>query len=219
MCVWTIIPVKPLNRAKSRLSGVLSQEQRTAFAEAMLRQVLATVTDVPQVVGTLVISRDSRVLAIARDYGAKTVQESGSPELNPALMRATEVVRTWGCTAVLVLPADLPFISRQDVVNMIEMDKDGPAVVLAPDRERDGTNALLIRPAGLIDYAYGPGSFARHVNLARDAGALVKEYTSDGMLLDIDLPEHLEEYNRIVEDGEYRLLSVLMPDGGSFNHG
>ena len=44
MSLWAIIPVKPLQHAKSRLSPVLSPEQRFDLAQAMLRHVL-TVTD------------------------------------------------------------------------------------------------------------------------------------------------------------------------------
>ncbi len=213
MCVWTIIPVKPLNRSKSRLAGVLSEEQRPCFAEAMLRQMLEVVTDVPQVVGTLVISRDTKVLSIAREYGAKTVQESGSPDLNPALLRATEVVRAWGCDGVLVLPADLPFISSEDVINIVEQGRHEPVVVIAPDRERDGTNALFMRPPGSISYAYGPGSFMRHVIQARTLGIEVKEYESERVLLDIDSPDDLDEYNLIVGNGDFKSLFVFTPNG------
>ncbi|MEP7293965.1 MAG: hypothetical protein ABI835_19415, partial [Chloroflexota bacterium] len=90
MSIWAIIPVKPLSRGKSRLSDVLSPEERQQLSERLFRHVLTAVNDTPQVAGTLVISRDPRALAIARDMSAHTVQESGAPELNNALMRATQ---------------------------------------------------------------------------------------------------------------------------------
>ncbi len=197
MSVWTIIPVKPLNRAKSRLAQVLSPDERQQLAEIMLRHVLDVVRSVPQVLGTLVISRDGRALAIAREYGARTVQESGTPQLNGALLRATQVVNRWKGGAVLILPADLPLIAAQDVACMIEMGQNDRTVVLATDQHQDGTNALFVRPPGLMDYAYGPGSFQRHVELARTAGAEVKIYESSRLLLDIDVPEDLQTYNEL----------------------
>src|SRR5690606_36964630 len=157
MSTWVIIPVKPLNRAKSRLATVLTPEQRQQFAESMFRHVLDTVRQVPQVIGTLVISRDSKALSIARDYDAKTVQETGTPELNSALTRATQVVATWGVGSVLVLPADLPLVKAEDIVNILMMGRGMPSVVLATDQNQDGTNALFMRPPGVIPYAYGPG--------------------------------------------------------------
>jgi 2-phospho-L-lactate/phosphoenolpyruvate guanylyltransferase len=211
MSTWVIIPVKPLRLAKSRLADVLTPEGRQEMAEAMLRHVLTTVTSVPEVTGVLVISRDTQALALARDYGAKTIQESGTPELNTALMRASSVVASWRTEAILVLPADLPLIAAQDVAEIIRMGQQPhPTVVLATDRNKDGTNALLIRPPGLIDYAYGEGSFQRHAVLARDAGAEVMIYESDRLLQDIDLPEDINNYQRMVERGLYDDIFQLM---------
>ena len=204
MTTWVIIPVKPLRLAKSRLAAVLAPEDRQQLAEAMLRHVLGVVQQVPQITGTLVISRDNHALALAREYGAKTIQESGAPELNAALMRATTIVASWRTDAVLVLPADLPLIASEDVTRIVEMGrKPHPCVVIATDRNKDGTNALYVQPPGLIDYAYGEGSFQRHAVLARDAGAEVEVYQSDRLLQDIDLPEDIENYYRMVERGTY----------------
>lgn len=197
MTIWAIIPVKPLSRAKSRLESVLSPEERQQLAETMFRRVLAAVKDTPQVAGTLVISRDPRALALARDMGAHTVQESGAPELNNALMRATQVVAGWRGGAVLILPADLPLITPEDLSGMIEIGQDLQSVVIATDQNEDGTNAMLVRPPGLIAYAYGPGSFQRHMELAREAGAKVKRYHSERLALDIDVPADLEAYYRL----------------------
>ncbi len=198
MSVWAIIPVKPLNRAKSRLSQVLSPSERQQLAEVMLRHVLSVVRSVPQVMGTLVISRDGKALSIAREYGARTVQESGSPQLNEALLRATQVVARWKSGAVLILPADLPLIAAEDVNCLVELGQTDRTVVIATDQHQDGTNALFIRPPGLIGYAYGAGSYQRHVDMARRVGAEVKLYESQRLMLDIDVPEDLAVYNDLM---------------------
>lgn len=204
MTIWAIIPVKPLRLAKSRLADVLKPEDRQRFAEAMLRHVLGVLQNVPQVTGTLVISRDNQALAVAREYGARTVQESGAPELNAALMRATSIIASWRSDAVLVLPADLPLITPQDVIGIINMAGfDERSVVIATDRNKDGTNALFIRPPGLIEYAYGEGSYQRHAVSARDAGAVVNIYESERLLQDIDLPEDFDNYHRMIQRGQY----------------
>jgi 2-phospho-L-lactate guanylyltransferase len=212
MSIWAIIPVKPLNRAKSRLSSVLSPEQRQELAESMFRHVLQVVKQVPQIMGTLVVSRDGRALAIAREYGARTVMESGTPELNTALMRATQVVARWRGNGVFVLPADLPVISEADLSGMLELARHNPSVVIATDDDEDGTNAMLIRPPGLIRYAYGGGSFQRHIELAQKAGAAVEVYHSKGLALDIDMPADLEAYERLVRYNGHAAQKRLVPD-------
>ncbi len=194
--IWAIIPVKPLANAKSRLAPALTPTERQQLAELMFRHVLEIATSVPQLAGTLVISRDNKALAIAREYGAKTVQESGAPEMNAALMRATSLIARWRGSGVLILPADLPLISVDDVVSMVEMGDELYTMVIATDQDRDGTNAMLVRPPGLIEYGYGPGSFDRHIERGKAAGAHVQIYESERLQLDIDLPEDLDVYAR-----------------------
>lgn len=208
MSTWVIIPVKPLKRAKSRLAPVLTPEQRQQLAESMFRHVLDVVRGVPQVIGTLVISRDSKALSIARDYNAKTVQETGTPELNSALTRATQVVASWGVDSVLVLPADLPLVTGEDIVNIITMGQGMRSVVIATDQNKDGTNALFMRPPGLIPYAFGPGSYQRHRMLARDAGLSTRIYHSDQLALDIDINDDLDTYKRLVKQVDHHQLFV-----------
>jgi 2-phospho-L-lactate guanylyltransferase len=204
MSVWVAIPVKPLRLAKSRLAEALTPDERYAFAEAMLRHVLSVVQSAPQVTGTVVISRDNLALSLAREYGAKTIQESGTPELNAALMRATTVIASWRSDAVLVLPADLPLIAQEDVNQIIEKGQQPNTIVIATDYHQNGTNALFIRPPGLIDYAYGEGSYRRHIDMAQTVGADVKHYESERLLQDIDLPEDIENYRRMVQSGNYK---------------
>ncbi len=214
MSIWAIIPVKPLNRAKSRLAGVLSAEQRSQFAEVMLRRILNVVDGAPEITGTLIISRDTKALAIAREMGAKTIQESSASDLNPALNRATEIVRIWGAAGVLILPADLPFIAQDDITSVVDMGMADPdsTLVIATDSEYDGTNALFVRPPGLITYSYGYGSYERHIKAASQTGAIIKHYQSENLRLDIDVPDDLQRYNERVENDEYDMLPPFLPN-------
>lgn len=194
MNVWAIVPVKPLNRAKSRLAGVLAPEVREQLATAMLTRTVSLLAESPDISGTLVISRDSRALVIARRYGAKTVQESGNPELNPSLERASQVIASWNAGAALVLPADLPLLALADLKELVNLGRYNQSAVIVPDRLGDGTNGLLLRPPGLISFSFGPHSFARHLASARAANATVHVYRSERLTLDLDVPEDLLIY-------------------------
>ena len=196
MTLWAIVPVKPLRRGKSRLAGTLSEDQRTELNRSLLQNTLKTFSDLKEVEEVLVISRDPQALAIARQYGARTVREDGQPELNTALRRATVIAQVYATRGVLILPADLPLITRDDVLTLIERAGDPPAVVIAPDRHGTGTNALLISPAGLIEYDFGDDSFHRHCQRAREAGARLEIVNLPTLGLDLDLPEDLELVRR-----------------------
>jgi 2-phospho-L-lactate guanylyltransferase len=192
MTLWAIIPVKPLRRGKSRLSGVLSLEARTALNHYLLSNTLEILASVPEIEYTLVVSRDPEALTIAREYGARTVQEQGSPKLNIALTRATMVALSHSVQGVLIVPADLPLLTGDDIHEVIKRAVDPPVVVITPDRHHQGTNALLISPPGLIQYEYGAGSFLRHCSQAEKAGARLEICERGSVALDIDYPEDLE---------------------------
>jgi 2-phospho-L-lactate guanylyltransferase len=70
-----------------------------------------------------------------------------------------------------------------------------PAVVIAPDRHQTGTNALFVRPPGLIDYAFGRDSFQLHRAWAERAGARVRVLKSTAIELDLDVPEDWTLYH------------------------
>jgi 2-phospho-L-lactate guanylyltransferase len=192
MTIWAIVPVKPLQRAKSRLAKVLNRDERADLSRQLLEHTLKILADVSQVERTLVISRDSEALAIARGHGARTLAEWGNPQLDKALVRASLVARGYGVSAVLVLPADLPLLSTQDVEKLISVSGNPPEVILAPDRRGTGTNAILSSPPGLIDYDFGPDSFQQHIEKAKTAGARVEICNLPSLELDLDLPDDLE---------------------------
>ncbi len=192
MTLWAIVPVKPLRRGKSRLAGALSEDERTELNRNLLQNTLKTLSDIRELEEVLVISRDPAALTIARNYGARTVREDGQPELNTALKRATVVAQVYATRGVLVLPADLPLISREDVETLIERASNPPVVVIAPDRHEKGTNALLISPSGLIEYDFGINSVQRHCERVKKAGARLEIVNLPSLGLDLDLPEDLE---------------------------
>ena len=192
MTLWAIVPVKPLRRGKSRLAGILSEDERADLSRTLLQHTLETLNTLKEVEEVLVISRDPQVLTIARNYGARTVREDGQPDLNTALKRATIIAQVYATRGVLVLPADLPLISREDALVLVERASDPPVVVIAPDRHQKGTNALLISPAGLIEYQFGENSFQRHCNLVKEAGVRLEIVNLPSLGLDLDLPEDLE---------------------------
>jgi 2-phospho-L-lactate guanylyltransferase len=192
MTLWAIVPVKPLRRGKSRLSGALSEDERAELNQALLEHTLTTLAELKEVEQILVVSRDPHALKIAHNHGARTVREDGQPQLNTALTRASVIAQVYATRGVLVLPADLPLISREDIRALIDRAKKPPVIVIAPDRHGRGTNALLMSPAGLIDYDFGENSFARHCERAKKAGARLEIVDLPSLGLDLDMPEDLE---------------------------
>lgn len=192
MTLWAIVPVKPLQRGKSRLSSILSVTERTTLNQSMLVNTLKTLKSISEIDTVLVVSRDPAALAIARDFDAKTVLEDGSPELNTALRRAAMVAKAYYANQILVMPADLPLVKAEHIEDFLALSNEAPEMIIAPDRRKDGTNALFINPADLTDFFYGPGSFNKHLEAARSKKAAIQIVENEALGLDLDLPEDLQ---------------------------
>lgn len=192
MTIWAIVPVKPFNLGKSRLAGTINEDERINLNTRLLKHTLITLSEIPEIGQVLVVSRDSNVLSISRELGAKTILENGSPQLNEALSRATVFAQLHAIYGVLILPADLPLLAKNDIHSLIDKAADPPVVVISPDRREEGTNALLIAPAGLIEYDFGPDSFDRHCQRAKKAGARLEIVNLPSLAFDLDVPEDLQ---------------------------
>ena len=183
-----VVPVRSLEGAKSRLGAVLDAEERRDLVERLLRRTVAAALATPGVADVVVVSPDPEVLAVASAAGARPLTQR-SRGLNPALQEARAAI---DADRLLVLPADLPAVTAGDLAAVLAAgDAAGtPSVVLAPDRHGRGTNALLLAPPDVIDFAFGGDSRAAHAWRASSAEAGYVEVP--GVLaLDLDTPDDL----------------------------
>jgi 2-phospho-L-lactate guanylyltransferase len=192
MSLWAIVPVKPLRRGKSRLAGVLTEEQRIELNRRMLMQTVDILKEVSGIEHILVVSRDPEALAVARERGARTLLENGNPDLNVALTRASVVAIAYGVHGIIILPADLPLLDPDEIQKMVDLGNESPTVVIAPDRLKEGTNVMLLSPPDAIRFDYGSGSFHRHCNQAHEMGVNLVVCETDSLALDVDWPDDLD---------------------------
>jgi 2-phospho-L-lactate/phosphoenolpyruvate guanylyltransferase len=203
--VAALVPVRGLERAKSRLGEALDAEERQVLTERLLRRTLEAAVGARDVALVAVVSPDRAALEIAAAGGAATIEDGGT-ELNAALRLGRDWALGAGATALVVLPADLPAIDAGAVTAIVArarraIDPDGPSgsgrvgdrrplVALVPDRAGTGTNVLLLSPPDAIEFSFGPGSRAAHATAATAAGARYLELGGP-LRLDLDLPDDL----------------------------
>ncbi len=198
MSLWVIVPVKPLRRSKSKLTNVLSEDERAVLNLNMYENTLKALKDISIPHQVLVVSKDSSVLSLARSYKTKTLQEDGEGGLNLALKKSIQVIKAYSAQSVLILPADLPFITKEDIEGVMNYVEDKPFVLISPDRKMNGTNLLFMSPPDLIDFSFGPGSFERHVRQAQSQNVHIEVRKFDGVELDIDSPEDFELFQKLM---------------------
>jgi 2-phospho-L-lactate guanylyltransferase len=168
-----VIPLKGLDHAKSRLSGVLSGEGRAELALSLLARVVEACQEAGLEV--CVVSPDAGARAAAERLGAHTIDDGGS-DLSGAVRLGLE--RHAGAEAVIAIAADLPYVTAEDVRELLALAHP-VAVAAAPDGT---TNAVAARPPSALVPSYGAGSAARHGGLIVRRPRLEK---------DIDTPDDL----------------------------
>ncbi len=90
------------------------------------------------------------------------------------------------------------FDRTTDIEQIVYLGRYLMTVVVTPDRHEDDSNALLVRPVGLIPFSFGADSSRLHCVLAEKAGATVHIYRSERIALDIDTPKDLADYQQRV---------------------
>lgn len=189
MSLCVIIPVKPLRRGKSRLSSILSSEQRESLNRYLLQSTLDCLNEIESIDHKIVISYDPTALALSRKYGANTVLENRNTNINRALRKATIAAKAYGATKLLILPADLPLITAKDVKDFLLLEESPPEIIIAPDRKMYGTNALFVNPIDTIKYNFGEWSFRKHIEQAERKKIQVRILNNSHLAFDLDLPE------------------------------
>jgi 2-phospho-L-lactate guanylyltransferase len=189
--VAAVIPVASLERAKSRLGENLDPEERRDLVLGLLGRVLGAARDSPGIWRTYVVSPDEDVAQIAVEAGAIPVRQANYG-LNHGLEEARAAALADGADALLVLPGDLPQVSPAAIADVLGvLDRTAPPVVaIVPDRHGRGTNALLLAPPGVIEFAFGGDSRAAHRQAAEAVCTDVIELGGP-LALDVDTPEDL----------------------------
>jgi 2-phospho-L-lactate guanylyltransferase len=174
---------------KTRLAGVLTPEERRAFADAMLRDVLAAIRATgrePTVLSTTTLDVDARVAVDARSLtsavndllrGGRTDGEGDRKSGHDDRGEPTAVVM-----------ADLALATPDALERLFSADGD---VALVPGRG-GGTNALVSRhPDFRVDY-HGV-SYRDHRENALAVGASVAAVDSHRLATDVDVRSDLVE--------------------------
>ncbi|GIU90589.1 MAG: hypothetical protein KatS3mg010_1688 [Acidimicrobiia bacterium] len=180
--VGIVVPVRSFRHGKGRLARVLDDDARVALARDMANAVIGAARGRP----TVVVSSDPEVAAWCAAHGIDRIDDPGS--LDASADAGRRWARARGLPRVAIVHADLPFASTLDA---LAVDDERVAVVV-PDHREDGTPALSVPSDAPFRFAYGPGSFARHVTEAERCGLVVSVVRDAALAFDVDVPEDLE---------------------------
>ena len=164
-----VVPMKA-TKGKSRLAGVLDAAGREALTQQMLQHVLGTL----------------------REAGLGDVAvASAEDELNADVTAAARRAEAAGASELLLVMADLPYLSADDIAAMIQAGRLSDVVIA--EAKDGGTNALLLRPPTVLQFAFTTGrpSAQFHADHARSVGIEPQFVRRPGLARDIDTPDDL----------------------------
>jgi 2-phospho-L-lactate guanylyltransferase len=177
-----LVPVKGFAVAKARLAPALGAEDRRALARELADVVLAAAAPLP----VLVVCDDDEVATWATGSGARVLRVAPRG-LDAAVTEGVEALAAEGVARVVVAHADLP-----RAAGLAELaGTPGDPVTLVPDRAEDGTNVAVVPAAAGFRFAYGPGSFQRHVAEAARLGLGPRVVRRAALAWDVDVPADL----------------------------
>jgi 2-phospho-L-lactate guanylyltransferase len=180
--VLVALPLKPFSAAKGRLDGILGPSARASLSRAVAERVAAACAGAG--VNAAVVTADDGVAEWAGRLGLEVIAEPPGRGLDGAAGAAAAEAERRGL-AWCIVHADLPLLTSTHLATVTGMVRDGVAV-LAPSRN-GGTN--LFAATSPVVFAYGPGSFSRHLAAARHLERRV--VVTVGTALDLDTTEDL----------------------------
>jgi len=169
-----VVPFKVAN-AKSRLSSLLTADERSKLALLMLQDITATLREA----GLEVVLLTTQPF----EYDAKV--RVSEKDLNDALNDFLKAEYE----PVMIVMADVPLMTAGNVREMLGCQSD---VVISPGRG-GGTNVQFIRLPQRYHVDYYGASFLDHMRIAEDAGLKAEFFDSFNMSSDIDEVSDLTE--------------------------
>lgn len=189
-----LLPLKDLVQAKTRLAGLLRPSERRALAQAMAEDVLAVLAAHPGIERITLVSDDPGAELLARKYAAGCWPEHtlGCRGLNALMQGASARLLAGSDEPLIVLHADLPLLSGDDISAVLLAQRELRGLVIGPDRQGSGTNLLAFDATSIPRFGFGVDSCARHVASADAAGIPVDTLHRTGIAVDVDNPADLE---------------------------
>lgn len=183
MTTVAIVPYRSRPESKSRLSERVDRDERERLSLALLVRVVTVLKGVPSIDQTRVVS--------PHPIGGMEVLSDTGAGLNPAVQVGATWASDLGADILLVVSADLPFLSRLDVQEML-VTVPPRGGVIAPSKD-GGTNALALRPPEVIGPCFGANSARQHQAQLESVMAEVRAVHSRGLAADVDVPADLDE--------------------------
>lgn len=193
MTATLVVPIKAPSRAKRRLDGILTDVERWRLARAMAADVLEVVAGLRDL-RRLAVSDDPDLIALAGRFGIEAVVDQARAGQSAAVQLGFRAAR--GDSPLATIPGDVPAVTAEEIRALCE-EQPEVDVLLAPDRDRLGTNGLRVRSADALALHFGDDSLRLHREEAERSGLRFGLLPLPRLACDLDRPEDLAAFLRL----------------------
>jgi 2-phospho-L-lactate guanylyltransferase len=206
MKIAAVIPMKKLHLAKSRLSNILSPQQRKNLAMYLLDATIKEIKKSCIISEIIIVSNDKAVKNYSCLNNLKFIKDS-EEGVNKAVILADNYCIDNGIDANIVIPHDLPFISAKEIDKICTMsNKYHKCIIICPSKRFDGTNILFRKPPDVIKTHYDDNSYMNHLKEAYKFKIPIESLDIVKLRFDLDTKEDLlelfplENWNSVLKD-------------------
>ena len=190
--VWAVIPFKQVQKAKQRLSSILSIEERRILSLKMLEDVLAAAKTSGVFDRIVVATNCKEGFLVADKMGALHFETFVDSGLNSAAKEAANWLSLQGIKTMCLFPADIPLVSESEFQQIAIDHASHQGLTIVPSHDFKGTNCMLLSPPNILPFCFGIDSYAEHIRQGIKLNLSYQSKHFHGIALDIDNPNDLK---------------------------
>ncbi|NHI94423.1 MAG: 2-phospho-L-lactate guanylyltransferase [Candidatus Lokiarchaeota archaeon] len=193
---YIIIPIKSFKNSKNRLKIKLRDDIRINLCLFMAMDVLNVVSKNKDFEKIVIITREKGAFSKFENEKINILMDNDELGINQAILTVYKNYNINEKDSVLILHSDIPSITPEDLDLIVKKaNSSNKIAILVPSEKKDGTNAVYIKPANLMDFQFGKNSYEKHLEQlkkVKNIDLFVLE--NKNLSLDIDTYEDLIKF-------------------------
>ena len=140
--MWAVIPINSFLKTMTRLSKILDQNKRIELTKMMADQMINYLTDIPEIEKIVMLTNESQWVKTYQNNKIIHCEDKASISLKENINHTADWLHQQGVKQMLYISIDLPFVLKDDLIELIEQHTQGLTIVEA--KKDGGTNACLL---------------------------------------------------------------------------
>ena len=172
------IPIKNLENPMSRLSEVLTQDERIHTQKELIRNIVQSFKNNDHEI--FLISTDNEVEILAKNLNVK-IFKCNSSGLNKEVTEFSKLFSNYD--GWIICHADLPYLTKH-FANIISTEVNENEILIA--KSKDNGTPLIAGAVNFNKFMFGKNSFNKHIEYLREKKYVYKQIFSTEFTFELD---------------------------------